>query len=116
MSSIEEREITGEPNVGSLEEDPSAEVRSADHAERRPKLGLRDRIPKLGLTEYWYPAVADKAVPRKKPLRRRILGQDIVFWRNAEQRVVALTNWCPHRNASLAQGKCFYEGTITCAY
>jgi phenylpropionate dioxygenase-like ring-hydroxylating dioxygenase large terminal subunit len=118
MSSIEEREITGEPNVRSGVEDPGVEVQqpAVDDAERRPKLGLRDRIPKLGLTEYWYPAVADKDVPRKKPLRRRILGQDIVFWRNAEQRVVALTNWCPHRNASLAQGKCFYAGTITCAY
>lgn len=95
---------------------PTPRRRSPGAGEARPKLGMRDRIPKLGLTEYWYPAVADSKVPRNKPIRRKLLGQDIVFFRDAQSRVVALTNWCPHRNASLAQGKVDFKGTITCPY
>jgi phenylpropionate dioxygenase-like ring-hydroxylating dioxygenase large terminal subunit len=79
-------------------------------------LASRDQIPRLGLPEYWYPAIPDSKVPRSKPTRRRIMDQEIVFFRNASGRVVALTNWCPHRNASLAQGSCHFKGTITCPY
>jgi phenylpropionate dioxygenase-like ring-hydroxylating dioxygenase large terminal subunit len=94
------------------EPSPSTDRRAA----YAPKLGLRDRIPKLGLTEYWYPAIPDRSVPSKRPVRRQILGEDVVLFRDAHQRVVALTNWCPHRNASLAKGDCIYPGTITCPY
>ena len=27
--------------------------------DKRVRLGLRDRIPRMGLREYWYPVVAD---------------------------------------------------------
>jgi phenylpropionate dioxygenase-like ring-hydroxylating dioxygenase large terminal subunit len=80
-----------------------------------PRLGLRAEIPKIGLTEYWYPVIADKTVGRR-PVRRRVLGQDLVFFRGSHGQVVAITNWCPHRNASLADGKTLYPGTITCPY
>jgi phenylpropionate dioxygenase-like ring-hydroxylating dioxygenase large terminal subunit len=82
----------------------------------KPRLGLRDQIPEEGLTEYWYPAIADTKVGKTKPARRKLLGRDIVFFRNKAGEVVALTNWCPHRNASLAQGKSFFPGTLTCPY
>jgi phenylpropionate dioxygenase-like ring-hydroxylating dioxygenase large terminal subunit len=45
-----------------------------------------------------------------------LLGREIVFFRGKSGDVAALTNWCPHRNASLAQGKCLFAGTITCPY
>jgi phenylpropionate dioxygenase-like ring-hydroxylating dioxygenase large terminal subunit len=84
---------------------------------RRPGgLGLRDRIPELGLTEYWYPAIASWKVPSRKGVRRTILGSELVFFRGSRGDVVALSNWCPHRNASLAHGKCLFAGTITCPY
>ncbi|WP_162251552.1 MULTISPECIES: aromatic ring-hydroxylating oxygenase subunit alpha [unclassified Nocardioides] len=73
-------------------------------------------MPELGMTEYWYPAIADRKVPRRKGVRRTLLGQEVVFFRGKEGQVVALSNWCPHRNASLAQGKCHFAGTITCPY
>jgi phenylpropionate dioxygenase-like ring-hydroxylating dioxygenase large terminal subunit len=79
-------------------------------------LGLRDQMPPLGLKEYWYPAIAARKVPRHKGVRRTLLGREIVFFRGKNGDVVALTNWCPHRNASLAQGKCLWQGTITCPY
>jgi phenylpropionate dioxygenase-like ring-hydroxylating dioxygenase large terminal subunit len=73
-------------------------------------------MPPLGLTEYWYPAVAVTKVGRRKPLRRQLLGQDVVFFRGKKGDVVALSNWCPHRNASLGAGQCIFAGTITCPY
>ena len=85
-------------------------------AQRGGGLGLRDRIPELGLTEYWYPAIASRKVPSRKGVRRTILGRELVFFRGSRGDVVALSNWCPHRNASLAQGKCIFAGTITCPY
>ncbi len=94
-------------------------VAGAGNAAGQPRaasLGARDDIPRLGLPEYWYPAIAAGKVPRRKPIRRKILGHDIVFFRNKQGHVVALNNWCPHRNASLAQGKCHFAGTITCPY
>jgi phenylpropionate dioxygenase-like ring-hydroxylating dioxygenase large terminal subunit len=85
-------------------------------AKRRGGLGLRDEIPVLGLTEYWYPAIATRKVPFRKGVRRTLLGRELVFFRGSAGDVVALTNWCPHRNASLAQGQCLFRGTITCPY
>ena len=111
---IEERESTIELEAQRIE--PSDSVAVDSPIGPRPRLGLRDRIPKLGLTEYWYPAIVDKKVPRTRPVRRRLLGQDVVFFRAKDGHVVALANWCPHRNASLANGQCLWAGTITCPY
>jgi phenylpropionate dioxygenase-like ring-hydroxylating dioxygenase large terminal subunit len=83
---------------------------------RKGGLGLRDKIPELGLTEYWYPAIADREIASRKGFRRTILGRELVFFRGKTGNAVALSNWCPHRNASLAQGKCLFAGTITCPY
>lgn len=85
-------------------------------ATAKPAGGLRSKIPAAGLTEYWYPAIADRKVPRRKGVRRKLLGREIVFFRGKHGQVVALTNWCPHRNASLAQGSCLFSGTISCPY
>ena len=83
---------------------------------RRPGLGLRDQIPKIGLTEYWYPVIADKDVPSRRAVRRKVLGQDLAFFRGRHGQVVAITNWCPHRNASLSDGKSLFPGTLSCPY
>lgn len=109
---VEERDLRG-ASTGRR----AASADATESGERRTrKLGQRDLVPKLGLTEYWYPAVAAGKVGRVKPFRRKILGQEIVFFRDKQGEVVALTNWCPHRNASLAQGKQIFPGTITCPY
>jgi len=87
--------------------DPTTRVRG---------LGLRDQMPPLGMAEYWYPAISERKVGSRKGVRRTLLGREIVFFRGKQGNVVALTNWCPHRNASLAGGKCLFAGTITCPY
>jgi phenylpropionate dioxygenase-like ring-hydroxylating dioxygenase large terminal subunit len=83
---------------------------------RKGGLGLRDEIPKLGLPEYWYPVIKDSDVPAKKTVRRKAMGQDLAFFRGAKGQVVAITNWCPHRNASLEGAKSLFPGTVSCPY
>src|SRR5258708_3579180 len=81
----------------------------------RPRRSF-DQVPALGYRNYWYPALKSKEL-RRKPLRRKLLGDDIVFFRECEtQTAYAMVDRCPHRNASLAQGKAYYPGTLTCSY
>src|SRR5216684_578437 len=75
----------------------------------------RALIPPLGLREYWYPALPAKKVGRK-PLFWTMLGEELVFFRAKAGEVVALRDVCPHRNASLSEGDCFYSGFVTCPY
>jgi phenylpropionate dioxygenase-like ring-hydroxylating dioxygenase large terminal subunit len=52
-----------------------------------------------------------------RPLKRRLLGEDIVFWRDGG-RAHAIAERCPHRGASLANGHCRFpgSGTLSCPY
>ncbi len=45
-----------------------------------------------------------------------MLGDDLVFFRDKAGKVVALSDWCPHRGARLSLGLCEFEGTVTCPY
>jgi phenylpropionate dioxygenase-like ring-hydroxylating dioxygenase large terminal subunit len=82
----------------------------------RDPADLRPLIPKLGLREYWYPALPDKKV-RRRPVYWVMLGEELVFFRDEHGEVVALTDVCPHRGASLSQkDNAHYKGFITCPY
>lgn len=76
---------------------------------------LRERIPELGLKEYWYPAIPLNKVPRHKPTRVKLLGETLAFfW--GEKTVTATASVCPHRGADITAGKCHFKGTVTCPY
>jgi phenylpropionate dioxygenase-like ring-hydroxylating dioxygenase large terminal subunit len=75
----------------------------------------RAAVPPLGLREYWYPALPARKVGRK-PLFWVMLGDELVLFRDAQGEVVALSDVCPHRGASLSEGACFYLGTVSCPY
>jgi phenylpropionate dioxygenase-like ring-hydroxylating dioxygenase large terminal subunit len=77
---------------------------------------LRDRIPVLGLKEYWYPALQEKRVGWKKPVFLKMLGEDLCLFRGKSGRVAALSNACPHRGAMLSRGNCEFRGTVACFY
>jgi phenylpropionate dioxygenase-like ring-hydroxylating dioxygenase large terminal subunit len=78
---------------------------------------IRHLIPKLGLREYWYPLCGLGRVRRKKPLRIRMLGEDLCVFRGTRKgEVYALTDICPHRGARLSEGDCHYAGTVACPY
>jgi phenylpropionate dioxygenase-like ring-hydroxylating dioxygenase large terminal subunit len=84
--------------------------------ETPPELDLRQLIPKLGLTEYWHPAIRDREVGSKKPVFLKMLGQDLCLFRGQSGKVAALANACPHRGAMLADGDCTFRGFLTCFY
>lgn len=81
-----------------------------------PVADIRTRIPKLGLKEYWFPAIRDKSVGANKPVLLRMLGEDLCLFRGKSGQVAALANACPHRGAMLANGDCVFKGFVTCFY
>ena len=73
-------------------------------------------IPKLGFEDYWYPVVLESDV-RRKPKAVRLLGRDIVLFRD-NGKLFALEDRCPHRGVKLSLGRCNYpgSGTVSCPY
>src|SRR6266516_1423155 len=77
---------------------------------------IRSLIPKLGLREYWYPALLDKHVGAGKGTFLKLLGDDLVAFRGKSGNVVIMPNACPHRGAMLDHGSCMFPGFLTCFY
>ena len=94
-------------------EQPIERIRAINNAVGKPD--PRDGIPALGFTEYWYPLIAVGRVPRRKPVLVKLLGHELCVFRG-KQGIAALENHCTHRGAALSQGRCFYEGTVSCPY
>jgi phenylpropionate dioxygenase-like ring-hydroxylating dioxygenase large terminal subunit len=76
----------------------------------------RSLIPAMGLKEYWYPAIPDSAVGWKKPVGLKIMGEDIVLFRDTNGEVQAFWDYCPHRGVYLSLGDCFWKGYLSCPY
>src|SRR5205807_601284 len=83
-----------------------------------PKLSgdIRPLIPVLGLRNYWYPAIAERRVGRRRPVKVSMLGEELCLFRGADGGVVAIQDVCPHRGARLSEGDCHYRGTVACPY
>ncbi|SVC75348.1 uncharacterized protein METZ01_LOCUS328202, partial [marine metagenome] len=71
------------------------------------------------MRRYWTPILLSKELPEPDgaPLRSRILGEDLVAYRDTTGEVGLLDNYCPHRRASLFFGRneecglrCVYHG------
>jgi phthalate 4,5-dioxygenase oxygenase subunit len=71
------------------------------------------------MRRYWLPACLSEEVERPDgaPLRVRLLGDDLVVFRDTSGRLGALDEHCPHRRASLSYGRneenglrCLYHG------
>ena len=60
--SIDEEELTDLHKAEDREPSPDRPPVAQGADEQRTRLGLRDRIPALGLTEYWYPAIHARKV------------------------------------------------------
>lgn len=86
---------------------------TAEINERLTRLGPGTAMGSL-LRRYWVPVAAASQVG-EVPLRRRILGEDLVLYRDGEGNYGLVQERCPHRNASLAYG--IVEGRgLRCAY
>ena len=71
------------------------------------------------MRRHWLPACMSEEVgePDGAPVRTRLLGEDLVVFRDSRLRLGALGEHCPHRQASLAFGRnedcglrCLYHG------
>ena len=64
---------------------------------------------------YWWPVGFSEKLPAKKSLATRLLGEDLVLFRDGAGRVGLLDARCPHRGASLELGRVEEDG-IRCCY
>jgi phenylpropionate dioxygenase-like ring-hydroxylating dioxygenase large terminal subunit len=69
------------------------------------------------LRRYWTPALLSSEAPEpdSPPIRVRLLGEDLVAFRDSEGRVGLVTQACPHRGASLFFGR-NEEAGLRCVY
>ena len=69
------------------------------------------------MRRYWIPALMDFELPEPDcdPVRVRLLGEDLVAFRDSKGRVGLLPNACPHRRVSLYFGRNEEEG-LRCVY
>lgn len=67
------------------------------------------------LTNVWYIAEASENVT-DKPVKVTMLGREFVLFRDGAGKAVCLSNTCCHRGASLAQGRCQPDGTVSCPF
>ena len=71
------------------------------------------------MRRHWLPVclIEEVAEPDGAPVRARLLGEDLVVFRDTHGRLGVLGEFCPHRNASLSFGRneecglrCLYHG------
>lgn len=62
----------------------------------------------------WYPAGFASRMGEGLH-KRRILGEDMVLWRQPDGRFAALSDRCPHRFLPLSMG-CLKDGNVQCGY
>ena len=68
------------------------------------------------LRRYWMPAAVAAELTDDKPIKAvRLLGEDLVIYRDKTGRYGLVGEQCPHRRASLAFGRVDEEG-IRCPY
>ena len=69
------------------------------------------------LRRYWTPALLSSELPApdSAPVRVRLLGEDLVAFRDSEGRVGLVAQACPHRGASLFFGR-NEESGLRCVY
>jgi phthalate 4,5-dioxygenase oxygenase subunit len=69
------------------------------------------------MRRHWIPACLSEEVPEADgaPVQARLLGEDLVVFRDTEGRIGVLDEHCPHRRASLVMGR-NEEGGLRCLY
>ena len=65
--------------------------------------------------EQWYVACAHKELRKNKPYRAKILGLNLVLFRQRDGRVAALLDQCVHRGTRLSAGK-IADDCLVCPY
>lgn len=91
-------------------------VLNREQNERICRVGPGTAMGKV-FRRFWLPVCTSEQLPRPDcdPLRVRLLGQDLVAFRNSSGVVGVLDEHCPHRGASLALGR-VEENGLRCLY
>ena len=66
-------------------------------------------------TNVWYVAAYGKDLTNE-PLKVRMLGADLVLFREIDGTPRCISNVCPHRGSSLAEGCLYKDGTLACPF
>jgi len=66
-------------------------------------------------TNVWYVAGLSKNLT-DKPIKVTMLGADLVLFRDHEGAARCISNVCPHRGSSLADGTLYKDGTLACPF
>ena len=78
---------------------------SAEQNERLTRIGADRPCGRL-LRQYWQPAsLADELAGERPVCSAKVLGHDLVLFRDEDGRLGALDRHCPHRGADLAYGR-----------
>ncbi len=88
----------------------------------RPSISSDDELTRVGpktpcgeyLRRYWHP-VSLAGELGERPLALRILGEDLVLFRDRSDQLGLVHRHCPHRGSSLEFGRCEERG-IRCCY
>jgi phenylpropionate dioxygenase-like ring-hydroxylating dioxygenase large terminal subunit len=69
------------------------------------------------MRRYWHPVLLSREVADRDgdPIRVRILGEDLVAFRDTSGRVGLISEWCPHRLTSMFLGR-NEENGLRCVY
>ena len=69
------------------------------------------------MREYWIPALmpSELATPDSPPMRLRLLGENLIAFRDTSGHVGLVQNACPHRGASMFFGRNEEDG-LRCVY
>ena len=67
------------------------------------------------LRNHWYVAASGSEIGRK-PFRRIIMNEPVVFYRTEDGTPVALEDRCPHRRLPLSMGKLVGDDVLQCHY
>ena len=68
------------------------------------------------LTRFFHPVLAASALRRDRPAGVRIGGRDFALFRDGSGAPAAVSDLCPHRNASLSGAGRVREGRLVCGY
>ncbi|KAL3155540.1 hypothetical protein ABBQ38_011092 [Trebouxia sp. C0009 RCD-2024] len=67
-------------------------------------------------TTQWYPVRVAEDLHTDRPNAVKLLGKDLVIWRDAQNQWRCFEDACPHRFAMLSEGRIEADGTLACAY
>jgi phenylpropionate dioxygenase-like ring-hydroxylating dioxygenase large terminal subunit len=73
-----------------------------------------DTAVKFDCQAAWYPVFYERDLDKRRPHRFELLGEPVVLWWDGQWR--AFADRCPHRLASLSEGRINEEGNLECPY